>query len=59
MKTFKEIGKFPTKTKLNQEEDHYYDLCLFQGGSLYKNVVHISPLHKSQYKTIKGDCRMF
>ena len=29
MKTFKEIGKFPTKNELNQEEDHYYDLCLF------------------------------
>ena len=29
MKTFKEIGKFPTKNELNQEEDHYNDLCLF------------------------------
>ena len=29
MKTFKEIGKFPTKNELNPEEDHYYDLCLF------------------------------
>ena len=59
MKTFKEIGKFPTKNELNQEEDHYYDLCLFQGGSLYMLVgpadcssvcspLHISSLHKSQ-----------
>ena len=30
MNIFKEIGKFPTKNGLNLEEDHYYDLCLFQ-----------------------------
>ena len=68
MKTFKEIGKFPTKNEVNQEEDHYYDLCLFQ-EEVYKNVgwactdvcsvIHISRIHKSQSKTIKGDCRMF
>ena len=37
MNIFKEIGKFPTKNGLNLEEDHYYDLCLFQ-EEVYKNV---------------------
>ena len=66
MNIFKEIGKFPTKNELNQEEDHYYDLCLFQeevhtnvGGACRDVCYPISRIHKSQSETIKGDCRMF